>query len=364
MLTDNKQTPSVIKVGIVGVGNCARSLLEAIVYVRTAGPDTVGVTRPDMNGYTVDALDVCLAFDVNELKVGKDIAAASLAEPNCTKIFFDVPQLGVAVTVGPLADGLEGLLADRIRPSYNSLSATWEDVTKELIRAQVDVLVNYLPVGALEASKGYALAAAQAGVAFVNCTPAVLANDNEVCEAFRKGGAPLLGDDIKSHIGATLLHRVLIETLANRGVRIDSTYQLNFGGNMDFYNMTDPGRVITKKVSKMQAVSSCVPQSFPLTVGPSGYIEHLADRKLCILNIQATTLLGASLSLDVKLEVEDSPNSAGVVVDAIRAARLAADRGLSGPIAMVCGALFKSPPVQSTEADSLKHFNGFVAAAE
>jgi myo-inositol-1-phosphate synthase len=272
----------------------------------------------------------------------------------------EVPLLGVNVVAGPISDGLEGVLSSRIVACAESRVAGWENIITAIRSSNVDVLVNYLPVGALNASKGYAFAAARAGVAFVNCTPSALATDRDICEAFVASRTPLLGDDVKSHVGATLLHRILIEALAARNVRVDSTYQLNFGGNMDFFNMTDTGRVGSKRMSKSAAISSLIPGEFPLTVGPSGYIEHLRDRKVCFLNIQATTFLDASVSIEMKLEVEDSPNSAAVVIDAIRVAKLAMDRDLCGPISEVCAALFKSPPHRESEAESLKSFESFV----
>lgn len=336
-----------IRTAIVGVGNCASSLVQGVHYYRDATPeDTVpGLMHVDFGGYHVRDVEFVAAFDVDEAKVGLDLADAIWASENCTIKFDDVPPAGVIVQRGPTLDGLGEYYRDTITES----PAEAVDVVAALRDSGAQVLVSYLPVGSEEADRFYAQAAIEAGCAFVNCLPVFIASRPEWAQKFTDAGLPIIGDDIKSQFGATISHRDLVRLMEERGVRIDRTYQLNVGGNMDFKNMLQRSRLESKKISKTQAVTSNMLghlDPHDVHVGPSDYVPWLEDRKFAFVRVEGTTFGDVPIQIEYKLEVWDSPNSAGIVIDAIRAARIALDRGISGPLLSPASYFMKSPPEQ------------------
>lgn len=347
----NPATPAAsdqrVKVAIAGVGNCASSLVQGVTYYADADPsdDVPGLMHVQLGGLHVGALDFVAAFDVDAKKVGQDLAAAIVAEPNNTMQFAEVAPTGVEVQRGPTLDGLGRYYRDTVAEA----PAPAVDVAAELTRSGAEVLVCYLPVGSEEAARFYAEAALDAGVAFVNCLPVFLASDPQWAQRFTDAGVPIIGDDIKSQVGATIVHRVLTRLIEDRGVHMDRTYQLNFGGNMDFMNMLERERLSSKKQSKTQSVTSQLDAPLPadrVHVGPSDHVPWLEDRKWAHIRIEGRNFGDAPLNIDLKLEVWDSPNSAGVVIDAIRCAKIGRDRGLAGPLLGPSSYFMKSPPVQ------------------
>lgn len=353
---------SPIRVGLVGIGNCASSFVQGLHHYRDAAPGEAvpGLMSPDLGGYRVRDIAVVAAFDVAAAKVGRDLAEAILAEPNNTQVFATVPATGVTVRRGPTHDGigryLEGVIVESSEPVA--------DVVAELTRTGTQVLVSYLPVGSQAATEFYAECALQAGCAFVNCIPVFIASNPEWAERFAAKGLPIVGDDIKSQVGATIVHRVLANLMRERGVRLDRTYQLNFGGNADFLNMLERERLESKKLSKTRAVTSQL--DAPLApgdvhVGPSDHVPWLTDRKWAHIRLEGTAFGGVPLNIELKLEVWDSPNSAGIVIDAVRCARLALDRGLGGALEGPSSYFMKSPPRQFTDAEARERTLRFVA---
>ncbi|OFS21756.1 inositol-3-phosphate synthase [Corynebacterium sp. HMSC04H06] len=341
-----------VKVAIVGVGNCATSLIQGVEYYRNAAEDEKipGLMHARLGDYHVGDIEFVAAFDVDAAKVGADLAAATRASRNCTITIAEVPDLGVTVQRGPTLDGLGTHYLDSIEESAEQAV----DVAQVLRESGAEVLVSYLPVGSEEADKFYAQAAIDAGCAFVNALPVFIASDPEWAKKFTDAGVPIVGDDIKSQVGATITHRVMAKLFEDRGVRLDRTMQLNVGGNMDFKNMLDRNRLESKKISKTQAVTSNL-QSGPLGgkkedrnvhIGPSDYVEWLDDRKWAYVRLEGSAFGEVPLNLEYKLEVWDSPNSAGIIIDAVRAAKIALDRGLGGPILPASSYLMKSPPQQ------------------
>ena len=350
-----------IRIGIVGVGNCASSLVQGVHFYRDASPEqrVPGLMHVVLGGYHVRDLVVSCAFDVAASKVGCDLADAIGANPNNTHVFADVPQTGVAVRRGPTMDGLGKYLRDAVPESASPA----DDVAATLRRTETDVLVSYLPVGADEATRWYAEQALAAGCAFVNCVPAFIASDEAWATRFAARGLPIIGDDIKSQVGATIVHRMLANLFRERGVRLDRTYQLNFGGNTDFMNMLERERLESKKLSKTRAVISQLPEPLPpgaAHVGPSDYVPWLEDRKFCYIRMEGTTFGNVPLSCELKLEVWDSPNSAGVVIDAVRCAKLAMDRGVGGALIGPSSYFMKSPPRQFTDDEARERCRAFV----
>ena len=339
-----------IRTALVGVGNCSSSLVQAIHLSRhTLRSD--GIAYPVFGNYRVGDIDVVAAYDVDSRKVGKDLAEAIFADPNCATKFTDVPSTGVKVAPGPRADGVSAAV-EQLEGFDPVDDVPLARVVDELTRCRVEVLVIYLPVGAHEASRLYAAAAIEAKCALVNCTPAPLASDAEWAREFSNHGLPLLGDDVRSQFGSTAFHRSLIGLILRRGGSIDESYQLNAGGNTDFLNMRQPSVAAHKRHTKRTSLEEFGLDPDKLSVGPSDYISHLGDHKVAYINIVGRGMMGARISVELKLEVEDSPNSAGVVVDAIRAARIALDRRRSGPIAEPCAALFKNPPDPLPDTDA------------
>lgn len=354
-----------IRVAVVGVGNCASSLAQGVSAAKRRDPcGDVGVTRPMLGGYEIGDIDFVAAFDVDLRKTGLDLSQAIFAEPNCTSRYLDVETIGVVVLPGVLEDGVAGPLIDLIQvdPAVHQMEVS--AIAREIRNARTDVVVCYLPVGADRATAAYAEATLQAGAAFINCNPCEIARSETWQERFAAAGLPLLGDDIKSQMGSTMLHRRLIELWQERSGVLDRSYQMNFGGNSDFLNMLDPQRSATKKASKLRSLRAVTDGPADLSAGPAGFVSHLGDRKVAYLRLEGRMFLGMPCSLEVRLEVEDSPNSAGVVVDAIRAAATAADRGIVGPVDAVCAYLFKSPPTDYPDAIGLRKLNEFAVATE
>ncbi len=336
-----------IRVAIVGVGNCASSLVQGRYHYADADPgaQVPGLMHVELGGYHVRDVDFVAAFDVNATKVGRDLADAVVAGPNNTVVFHPVPQTGVIVQRGPTLDGIGRYLSAVI----DEAPERPVDVAAILRERQVDVLVSYLPVGSEAATRWYAEQALAAGTAFVNAIPVFIGREPEWQRRFAAAGLPVIGDDIKSQVGATITHRVLTRLFMDRGVRIDRTYQLNFGGNTDFLNMLERERLESKKISKTNAVTSMLDHELAeedIHVGPSDHVPWLQDRKWCHIRIEGTTFGDVPLNLELKLEVWDSPNSAGVITDAIRCAKLGLDRGLAGTLVAPSAYFMKSPPLQ------------------
>ena len=351
-----------LRVGIVGVGNCASSFVQGLAHYSGARSNepAPGLMNADVGGYHVEDIEIACAFDVSAAKVGRDVAEAILAAPNNTERFAQVPGTGVRVERGPTLDGL-GLY---LRREIEEAEAAPVDVTAMLERTRTDVLVSYLPVGSQAATEFYAERALEAGCAFVNCIPVFIASNPDWRRRFEERGLPIVGDDIKSQVGATIVHRVLANLFQERGVRLDRTYQLNFGGNSDFKNMLERERLESKKVSKTQAVTSQL--DVPLApenvhVGPSDYVPWLGDRKWAHIRMEGTAFGGVPLNLELKLEVWDSPNSAGIVIDAVRCAKLALDRGIGGALTGPSSYFMKSPPQQFTDAEARERTMRFIA---
>jgi len=351
-----------VRVGIVGIGNCASSLVQGLSYYREAKSNepVPGLMNVNLGGYHVRDIEISAAFDVNARKVGKDVADAVWASPNNTHRFADVPQTGVMVLRGRTLDGIGEYLREDIEIS----DETEADVTAALTKSRTDVLVSYLPVGSQKATEWYAERALEAGCGFVNCIPVFIASDRKWRARFEEAGLPILGDDIKSQVGATIVHRVLANLFRSRGVRLDRTYQLNFGGNADFKNMLERERLKSKKISKTQAVTSQfdVPlEAGNIHVGPSDHVPWLTDRKMAYIRLEGTAFGGVPLSAELKLDVWDSPNSAGVVIDAVRCAKLAMDRGVGGALIGPSSYFMKSPPQQFADDEARERTHRFIA---
>ena len=342
-----------IRVAIVGVGNCASSLVQGVQYYRDADPAerVPGLMHVQFGDYHISDLQFVAAFDVDAKKVGRDLAEAIVASENNTVTFCDVPPTGVTVQRGPTFDGL-GLYYQEIIDESDEPAV---DVAAALRAAKADVLVCYLPVGSEEAAKFYATAAMEAGCAFVNALPVFIASDPAWAEKFTAAGVPIVGDDIKSQVGATIVHRTLARLYEDRGVVLDRTYQLNFGGNMDFMNMLERSRLESKKISKTQSVASQIPHEMnarDIHIGPSDHVPWLDDRKWAYIRLEGRTFGDVPLNAELKLEVWDSPNSAGVIIDAIRAAKIAKDRGQGGPLLSASAYFMKSPPQQMADHEA------------
>jgi myo-inositol-1-phosphate synthase len=342
-----EQTGKKVRVAIVGVGNCASSLVQGVEFYKDAkDADTVpGLMHVNLGGYHIHDIEFSAAFDVVEGKVGVDLSEAIAAYPNNTIKFSDVPHLGVNVDRGMTHDGLGKYVSTKVKKAPGPTA----DIVKILKDTRTDVVVSYLPVGSEEATKWYVEQVLEAGCGFVNCIPVFIASQPYWQKRFVERGLPIIGDDIKSQVGATITHRVLTTLFGERGVHLDHTYQLNFGGNMDFYNMLERERLESKKISKTGAVTSQLPYKLPpenVHVGPSDYVPWLTDRKWCYIRMEGTTFGEVPLNVEVKLEVWDSPNSAGVMIDAVRCAKIALDRELAGPIVGPSSYFFKTPPKQ------------------
>jgi len=353
---------STIRVAIAGVGNCASSLVQGVTYYRDADPTEAvpGLMHVVLGGYHVRDVEFVAAFDVDATKVGTDLGKAIHAGQNNTIRFAQVDDLGVAVQRGPTLDGLGKYYRQTIEES----PAQPVDVVKVLRHFKADVLVSYLPVGSEEAQKHYAACALEAGVAFVNAIPVFIASDPVWAARFEEAGVPIVGDDIKSQVGATIVHRILARLFEDRGMVLDRTYQLNVGGNMDFKNMLERERLESKKISKTQAVTSQIDNGIAaddVHIGPSDHVAWLEDRKWAYIRLEGRNFGDVPLNVELKLEVWDSPNSAGVIIDAVRCAKIARDRGIGGPLIGPSAYFMKSPPVQFHDDEAHRMVEAFAA---
>lgn len=360
---------SKIKVAIVGVGNCASSLVQGIEYYANRSPeDAIGLMNRDIGGYGPSDIEVVAAFDVDVRKVGKDVAEAIYEAPNCTTIFCDnVPKTGVRVSMGCTLDGVAAHMADYAEgrsflPSDDP-EPTQREVVETLVQSGTEILINYLPVGSEEAARFYAECALDAGVSLVNCMPVFIVSDAAFAKRFEDKGIPIVGDDIKAQLGATITHRTLTDLFAKRGVKLERTYQLNTGGNTDFLNMLNRDRLASKKESKTEAVQSVALERMAdenIHVGPSDYVPWQNDNKICFLRMEGKLFGDVPMNIELRLSVEDSPNSAGVSIDAIRCARVALDRGVGGILHSASSYFMKHPPEQTTDDCAHRHVQEFI----
>lgn len=347
-----------IRIAIAGVGNCASSLLQGIEYYRVHDPsESAGVLHAEIGGYRIQDLRPVAAFDVDTRKVGQPLEVAVFAEPNCTRVFQEkLPAWGVPVEMGPVLDGVAAHMADAPEEHAFRVSDTAPvDVARRLIDSNADVLICYLPVGSQKAVEAYAEAALEAGVAFVNCLPVFIASNPIWAERFAERGVPIVGDDIKSQVGATIIHRALTRLLGDRGADLARTYQLNTGGNTDFFNMLERDRLVSKKISKTESVQSQLDTRLTaanIHIGPSDYVEWQKDNKLAFIRMEWAGFGDTPMNLELRLSVEDSPNSAGVAIDAIRCAKIALDRGIGGPLEAVSAFTMKHPPRQMRDDEA------------
>lgn len=351
-----------LRVAIIGVGNCASSLVQGVEFYKKAKEDDIipGIMHVNLGGYHIRDIEFSAAIDIDKNKVGKDLAEAIFTWPNCTYKFCDVPKTGVVVQRGMTHDGLGHYLSQIIEKAPGDTV----DIVKLLKETKTDVVVNYLPVGSEEATKWYVEQILEAGCGLVNCIPVFIAREAYWQKRFQEKGLPVIGDDIKSQVGATILHRVLTRLFYERGVVLERTSQLNVGGNTDFLNMLERSRLESKKISKTNAVTSQLPYDLKpgtIHIGPSDYVEWLQDRKWAYIRMEGTTFGNVPLNIECKLEVWDSPNSAGVVIDAVRCCKLALDNGVSGALIEPSAYFKKSPPVQYTDAEARRMVEEFIA---
>ena len=352
-----------IKVAIAGVGNCASSLVQGIEYYKSvSGDDPLipGLMHNVISGYRIKDIKFVAAFDVDSKKVGKDISEAVFSEPNCTTKFSDVPKWGVTVQKSPVLDGVAETTREKFTVDEKQKPV---DISEALKESDAEVLISYLPVGSEEATRHYANECLKTGVAFLNAIPVFIASNEKWGEKFKEKGIPCIGDDIKSQVGATIVHRTLTRLFVDRGVKLNHTYQLNVGGNTDFLNMLERTRLKSKKISKTQSVQSQLPTQLPaedIHIGPSDYVPWLDDKKLCFIRMEGKKFGDVPLNIELRLDVEDSPNSAGVMVDAVRCAKLALDRGIGGPLTSPSSYFMKSPPIQYTDAIAREMVDEFI----
>jgi len=359
-----------LRLAIAGVGNCASSLLQGLEYYRNHDPArSAGLLHPEIGGYRLEDLEPVAAFDVDVRKVGRPLEEAAFAEPNCTKVFQEkLPASSVWVQMGPELDGVAEHMARY--PAERAFRVAREpsvDVARHLRESGADVLVCYLPVGSERAVRHYTEACLEAGVALVNCVPVFIASDPVWAARFRAARLPIVGDDIKSQVGATIVHRTLARLLADRGVALDATYQLNTGGNTDFLNMLEQERLASKRLSKTESVQSQLDQrlaSGQIHIGPSDYVAWQKDNKVCFIRMEWRGFGDVSMNLELRMSVEDSPNSAGVAIDAIRCAKLARDRGEGGPLEAISAVAMKTPPVQMRDVDAARLLAAWISDAK
>jgi myo-inositol-1-phosphate synthase len=350
-----------VRVALIGVGNCASSLVQGVEYYKDADPDQFvpGLMHVDLGGYHIRDVEFSAAFDVTTDKVGKDLSEAIWGQPNNTIKFSDVPKSGVTVSRGMTHDGLGKYLSEIVTKAPGET----DDVVGILKETGTDVVVNYLPVGSEEATKWYTEQVLAAGCAMVNCMPVFIAKESYWDKRFKQAGVPIIGDDIKSQVGATITHRVLMNIFRDRGVRVDRTFQLNFGGNSDFLNMLERERLESKKISKTYAIKSTLPYELEeknIHVGPSDHVPWLEDRKWAYIRLEGTSFGDVPLNAELKIEVWDSPNSAGVVIDAVRLAKLALNKGIGGTLGGPSAYLMKSPPVQYDDDEAREKTEEFI----
>lgn len=335
-----------IKVAIAGVGNCASALIQGVYYYKNVKNDDFipGLIHTNFGGYYPGDIEFVAAFDVDSKKIGKDLSEAIFAGNNVVERFAEVPRLGVKVLPAPILDGV----APHMKEAFSVKEDNYEpvDVAEVLKETDADMLISYVPVGSYEATRYYAQAALDAGVAFINAIPEFIASDPKWGQKFEEKNVPLAGDDIKSQVGATILHRTLVELLKSRGARILETYQLNIGGNTDFLNMTEEARLKSKRISKTEAVTSMLPYEVPTRIGPSDYVPFLKDTKIAYIWLKAEIFGGFPVTIEAKLSVADSPDSAGTIIDVIRGVKIAIDRGIGGVLTSLSAYYFKHPPIQ------------------
>jgi myo-inositol-1-phosphate synthase len=367
----SRHDPGRINVAVVGVGNCASSLVQGVAHYQNGGAnEQIGLMHWDLGGYRPKDIHFVAAWDVDRRKVGRDIGQAIFAKPNCTAVFCDhVPLSGTEVRMGRVLDGFSEHMADAPDDRTFLLSDAPQPDKEEVVRTlrdtQADVLLNYLPVGSQQATEFYAECALEAGVAFVNNIPVFIASNEDWARRFAEAGVPLIGDDIKAQLGATIVHRVLTDLFAKRGVKLDRTYQLNTGGNTDFLNMSNRSRLKSKKISKTEAVQSVAEHRLDpenIHIGPSDYVAWQNDNKVCFLRMEGQLFGGVPMNIELRLSVEDSPNSAGVAIDMIRCAKLAKDRGIGGPIHPASAYFCKHPPRQMTDDAAHDALERFIAS--
>jgi myo-inositol-1-phosphate synthase len=351
-----------VRVAIIGVGNCASALVQGVEFYKNAKEDerVPGLMHVNLGGYHISDIEFSAAFDVVDTKVGKDLSEAIYAFPNNTYRFAEVPSMGIPVHRGMTHDGLGKYLSQIVKKAPGPT----DDIVKILKDTETDVVVSYLPVGSEMATKWYVEQILDAGCGFVNAIPVFIASSEYWQKRFQEKGLPIIGDDIKSQVGATIMHRVLTSLFVDRGVHLDHTYQLNFGGNTDFMNMLERERLESKKISKTGAVTSMLPYEIPssdIHVGPSDYVPWLTDRKFCHIKMEGTTFGNIPLNLEAKLEVWDSPNSAGVIIDAVRCCKLGLDRGLAGPLLEPASYFMKTPPEQYQDDIARNKTEAFIA---
>ena len=354
-----------INVAIIGVGNCASSLIQGVYYYKKAKETEFvpGLMHVNLGGYHISDINFVAAFDIDKNKVGEDLAQAIFTYPNNTFKFCEVPSTGVKIQRGMTHDGLGKYLSQIIQKAPGPTA----DIVQVLKQTKTDVVINYLPVGSEEATKWYIEQVLAAGCGLVNCIPVFVARENYWQERFAEKGLPVIGDDVKSQVGATIVHRVLTRLFGDRGVKLERTYQLNFGGNTDFFNMLERERLESKRISKTNSVTSQLDYELEadnIHVGPSDYVPWLNDRKFCHIRMEGRTFGDVPLNLELKLEVWDSPNSAGVVIDALRCCKLGLDRGLKGALVAPCAYFMKSPPIQYTDDEARRMVEEFIASAE
>ena len=346
---------------LVGVGNSASALVQGVQYYKDAGKNVTvpGLMHVNFGGYHVRDVKFVAAFEVNKNKIGKDLSEAIFTAPNCCTKFADVPKLGVKVSAAPALDGVAEHMKE-VFSVYKDGEVKPVNVVDVLKKSGAEILVNYLPVGSHDAARFYAQAALDSGCAFINCMPEFIGSDFGWGKKFEEKGLPVAGDDIKSQLGATILHRALARLCVDRGVIIDETYQLNLGGDTDFLNMTVEERLKTKRISKTEAVTSLVPYDLPTRIGPSDYVPFLGNKKICYLWLKGRKFGDRPLTVMVKLEVEDSPNSAGVVIDVIRAVKIALDRNIAGQLLSISSYAFKHPPIQVPDSMAKQSVEEFI----
>lgn len=359
-----------LQVALAGVGNCASALLQGIEYYRGVAPDreeALGLMHLDMGGFRPGDIEVVAAFDVDERKVGRPLHEAAFAEPNCSQVIAQaLPASDVRVAMGPVHDGVAEHMRDYPSDkSFRVAAETPADVERVLAESGAEILISYLPVGSEKAVHAYAEACLATGVSLVNCVPVFVVSDANWGRRFYEAGIPCAGDDIKSQLGATILHRQIVSLFADRGVRVERTYQLNTGGNTDFLNMLSRTRLASKKVSKTEAVTSQIPYDIGadnVHIGPSDYVPWQGDNKVCFLRVEGKGFGGAPIELEARLSVQDSPNSAGIVIDVIRYVKIARKRGLRGPLLPISAYTMKHPPKQMRDVDAAREIEGFLAA--
>lgn len=345
-----------IRIAIAGVGNCASALIQGSHYYSKNPHDTVGLTAYNIGGYEPGDIEVVAAFDVSDTKVGKDVSEAIYARPNNTVTVAEVPKMGVTVQKGPTLDGVGRHLSQIVTVAKESDV----DVKKILKDTGAEMLVNYLPVGSTNAVRNYATQALEAGIGFLNAIPVFIASESKWQQMFADKKLPLAGDDVMSQLGATVVHKTLVKLFVDRGVLVDGTYQLNIGGDMDFYNMLDEERLEDKRISKTSAVKAMADYDIPMRIGPSDYVDFIDNEKICYINIEGKYFGKIPVKLDLKLKVIDAYNSAGIMIDAIRGLKVALDRKLSGPMTSISSYCFKHPPIQMPYNEAKTAFMEFV----